>query len=39
MRIAAQVRDLAKLWEGGAEISQEAARPVSIIVYRAGGEE
>jgi hypothetical protein len=36
MRIAAQVRDLAKLREGGAKISQEPARRVSIVVYRAG---
>src|SRR6516164_1629175 len=36
MGIAAQLGDLAKLWEGGAEIRQKSARHVSIVVYRAG---
>src|SRR5271157_3820669 len=38
MRIAAQLRDLGKLWEGGAEIRQKLAGGVSIVVYRAGAE-
>jgi hypothetical protein len=38
MGIAAQLRDLVKLWKGGAEIRQKLARGVSIAVYRAGAE-
>jgi hypothetical protein len=36
MRIAAQLRETAKLGEGGAEISQEVARGKAIPVYRVG---
>ena len=38
MRIAAQLRESAKLWEGGAEISQEVARRSSIVAYGARAE-
>lgn len=36
MRIAAQLRELAKVREMGAEITEKAARDKSIVVYRAG---
>jgi hypothetical protein len=36
MRVAAQFRDLVKLWEGSTEVRQKTARGVSVVVYRAG---
>lgn len=38
MRIAAQLREPPKRWEGGAEISQEVAHRRSIVDYGAGAE-